>query len=240
MRRRDQRGALTPAVIVMALGMLLLGGLVTDGGRQLNAKLAATSTAQEAARAGANMLDQREQVAVIDPEKATEAVEAYCTVARENDSRIDVCEVERIGKEENAEKITYIIQVRVTMKVQAFLFGIIGQNELAVDVTADASPIQAVKAPGEDIVLDPFTPTPDFPTRTIDPPTDPAPSPTSNPVPDEYTTEVCGVTTAVPLTIGISCSVTTTTRPPPPPPAETITTTVFSPYPTSVAPFPTP
>jgi len=45
-RRRSEHGALTPAVTVMAIGLLLLGGLVTDGGRQLNAKVRAEATAE--------------------------------------------------------------------------------------------------------------------------------------------------------------------------------------------------
>ncbi len=223
-------------MIVMAVGLLLLGGLVTDGGRQLNAKLAAEATAEEAARAGAAMLDLREQLARIDPDLATEAVEAYCAVAMENDERIDECEVEDFGRDTN--KHTDIISVRVTMSVDALLFGIIGVNELRVDVTAEASPVRAVAAPGEDFNINPFTPTPDYPTLTVDIPTTEGTPSVSAPVPTEYTTELCGVTTALPLTVGLTCGVTTTTQEPPPPPGTTITSTVFSTHPTSVPPFP--
>src|SRR5262245_46898393 len=100
-RTIDERGALTPAVIVMAVGLLLLGGLVTDGGRQLNARLRAEAAAEEAARAGSTMLDLRETDAVIDPEKARQAVDRYCTLAREQDDTITTCELSDIGHEKD-------------------------------------------------------------------------------------------------------------------------------------------
>ena len=51
MRTRDERGSLAPAVPVIAMFLLLLGGLGVDGSRQLNARGQAVAFAEEAARA---------------------------------------------------------------------------------------------------------------------------------------------------------------------------------------------
>ena len=49
----NQRGALSPAVAILAVMIFALAGLVIDGGRQLGARSRAVGYAQEAARAGA-------------------------------------------------------------------------------------------------------------------------------------------------------------------------------------------
>ncbi len=234
-RRRDEGGALTPAVIVMAVGLLLLGGLVTDGGRQLNAKLQAESTAEEAARAGANMLDLREKQAVLDHEMATAAVDEYCEVARSNDSRIDICEVDDFGRDGNKE--TDWVSVRVTMNVKALLFGIIGQNELQVDVTARSSPVQAVLDPYNDVNLNPFSPTPDYPSLPV-PTADDTPLPTAVPIPTVTSPPVPTVTSPSRPTDRPPPIPTDTTPPPPPPAGTTIQTTISSTNPTQVQPSP--
>ena len=47
------RGALSPAVAILAVMIFTLAGLVIDGGRQLGARSRAVGYAQEAARVGA-------------------------------------------------------------------------------------------------------------------------------------------------------------------------------------------
>ncbi|HEY7042509.1 MAG TPA: pilus assembly protein TadG-related protein, partial [Nocardioidaceae bacterium] len=136
-RRRDQRGVLTPAVVVMAIGLLLLGGLVTDGGRQLNARSRAQATAEEAARAAADMLDLREAEAVIDKDKATDAVNRFCEVARQEDDSITACEVADIGHDDNTD--ADFVKVHVQITITPLLFGLIGVGDMHADVTASAS-----------------------------------------------------------------------------------------------------
>ncbi len=241
-RNRGERGALTPAVIVMAIGLLLLGGLVTDGGRQLNAKLRAQATAEEAARAGAAMIDQRfgeteeRFAAVLDRDKAVDAVTEYCRTAMEQDPSISKCEPGDFGRDE--EKAVEWIEVNVEIDVKPLLFGMIGMDNLHAEASAQASPVQAV--------LDPYheragnnpipPPTPEYPTVTVSVTTTTGTEATSVPLPTGYTTHLCGTVTVLPPTVGMSCSVTTSTHTPPPPPAATETTTVFTPYPTSVSP----
>jgi hypothetical protein len=55
--RRGERGTVAASVAILAVPLLLLFGLVVDGGRALEAKLRAKDAAAEAARAGANNCD---------------------------------------------------------------------------------------------------------------------------------------------------------------------------------------
>ncbi len=238
-RRHDEHGALTPAVIVMAVGLLLLGGLVTDGGRQLNAKLRAQATAEEAARAGADMLDLREAEAVIDPRKARQAVDRYCDLARAADATITVCEVSDLGHDDNKE--TDFVEVHVEITISPLLFGLIGVRDLHANATASASAVQAVTDPYHDRAFPEIDPTPEVPTTTIDIPTDDqTPTGTVIPLPTDYETLLCGTPATLPLTVGVSCSVTTITlptdNPPPPPPTATQTQTTFETFATTVTP----
>jgi uncharacterized membrane protein len=52
-RRPSEAGSVTVMVAILAIGLLLLVGLVYDGGRILTAKRRAINTAEQAARAGA-------------------------------------------------------------------------------------------------------------------------------------------------------------------------------------------
>jgi hypothetical protein len=242
--RRDQRGALTPAVIIMALGLLLLGGMVTDGGRQLNAKLRAQATAEEAARAGANMVDLREAGSPIEWDEARDAIAAYCARAAEADPTISECEPEDYGydsAEGSAHEDQGWVEARVAVEVEPLLFGIIGVDNLRADVSARAYAQVAVLDPLDDVFDVDYSPSVEYPTTTVTLPEDDQTSETVIEIPTEYPTTICGEETSVPLTIGVSCSVTTIvlpTEPPPPTPTATTTSTSYTTYPTSVPPFP--
>ena len=79
--RRGERGQAIAFVSGVTLALLLLIGLVVDGGRILSARERALDEAQEAARAGAQQLDQtavrRGEGAVIDAAAANRAVQRY-------------------------------------------------------------------------------------------------------------------------------------------------------------------
>lgn len=232
-RRRGERGALTPAVMVMAIGLLLLGGLVTDGGRQLNAKLRAQATAEEAARAGANMIDLREADPTLDRDAATTAANTFCAQATAEDPSITDCKVSGFGHDPN--KLVDWVEVRVEVKIDATLFGLIGVNSLHAEATERASAVQGITDPGNDVLAPRDEPSIVYPSSGITATTT-GPGITSVPVPTGYTTEVCGAVTVLPTNVGVSCSTTTTTPEPPPPPKTTETSTVFTTYPTSVSP----
>src|SRR6266566_6299742 len=57
-RADGERGSLTLMLAAMMVALLALAGLVIDGGRKLNQSASAYAIAQEAARAGAGMVDR--------------------------------------------------------------------------------------------------------------------------------------------------------------------------------------
>jgi Flp pilus assembly protein TadG len=76
-----ERGALTLMLAVMFVGLLALAGLVVDGGAKLDAAENANAIAQEAARAGAGMVNQNNVYAhgtfTVDQSQALAAAQAY-------------------------------------------------------------------------------------------------------------------------------------------------------------------
>lgn len=243
-RDRDQRGALTPAVVVMALGLLLLGGLVTDGGRQLNAQLQAQAYAEEGARAGANPLVLTQAQPSIDKAKSTAEVARFCAVARTQSSTITDCGVTGFGSKKDADgQPVYFVEVTVDMELETTLFGIIGIHTLHVSQTATASAVEGIQRAGDEGPGD-APPSIVYPSVTTTLQTSDGNPTTSFPVPTDYPTTVCGQPTRLPVTMGQTCVRTTyttrTTHTPPPPPASTFRTTVTtrspSAYPTTVTP----
>jgi Flp pilus assembly protein TadG len=73
-RASGDTGSLSVFVVGLVLVLMALAGLVVDGGRAVNARAAAADDAEQAARAGANQLDQNALRAsgrvVIDPAAA--------------------------------------------------------------------------------------------------------------------------------------------------------------------------
>lgn len=57
MSPHNEEGQVTSFVVVFAVTLLVVAGLVLDGGLLLNARQRATDTAEEAARAGAQAVD---------------------------------------------------------------------------------------------------------------------------------------------------------------------------------------
>lgn len=57
-RLRDERGQATAMWAILSLALLVLGGLVYDGGQILTARREANNLARQAARAGAQQLDE--------------------------------------------------------------------------------------------------------------------------------------------------------------------------------------
>ena len=71
MRRCDD-GSITPLVPILVLAFLMLGGLVIDGSRDLNARSDAQAYAEEAARAGAGAVDLTSDVLALDRTRCRE------------------------------------------------------------------------------------------------------------------------------------------------------------------------
>lgn len=55
--RRDDRGSITLPILVLTPAMLVMGGLVVDGGYAISARQRAINEAEQAARAGAAAVD---------------------------------------------------------------------------------------------------------------------------------------------------------------------------------------
>jgi hypothetical protein len=79
----DESGTVTAFVVIFALALLLMAGLVLDGGLTLAAKVQAIDDAQGAARAGAQAIDIPTYRATgqitLDPTEATADAQRYLT-----------------------------------------------------------------------------------------------------------------------------------------------------------------
>ena len=80
-RAGGEAGSVSAFVAVIALGLVMVAGLVYDGGQVLSAQATARDLAANAARAGAQELDldalRAGGVAVLDPTRASAAAEDY-------------------------------------------------------------------------------------------------------------------------------------------------------------------
>ena len=83
-RLSGDEGMVTAFVVVMMFALLLLAGLVLDGGLTLAAHVQAIDEAQAAARAGAQQIDlatyRTTGAEVLDPAAATTAADSYLAV----------------------------------------------------------------------------------------------------------------------------------------------------------------
>jgi Flp pilus assembly protein TadG len=82
-RARDDDGAATVFLVAFAVVLLVLAGLVVDGGLALNARQRVTDDVEQAARAGSQRIDlvalrERGEVA-IDPAAAQQAARSFLT-----------------------------------------------------------------------------------------------------------------------------------------------------------------
>jgi len=78
--QRDERGASSLIVVLFAVALLAVAGLVIDGGYALGAKREAMNSAEQAARAGADALNQgslRDGETRVDPGRAVAAAQSY-------------------------------------------------------------------------------------------------------------------------------------------------------------------
>jgi hypothetical protein len=81
LRKRGEQGTVTAFVVIFSFALVLLAGLVIDGGLTLAAEVEAVDEAQAAARAGAQEIDvpllRATGQLLLDPALATEAAESY-------------------------------------------------------------------------------------------------------------------------------------------------------------------
>lgn len=93
-RERDERGAAAVFVMLMTVALLVGAGLVIDGGYALAERRKLTHQAEQAARVGADSLDQASLrdggVPEVDAEKARAAAAKYLLDIGADESVIDV------------------------------------------------------------------------------------------------------------------------------------------------------
>ena len=80
-RGRGEEGMVTAFVVIFTFALLLLAGLVIDGGLTLAARVQAINEAQAAARAGAQQINlplfRATGEVVLQPDQATQAAQTY-------------------------------------------------------------------------------------------------------------------------------------------------------------------
>lgn len=132
------RGSLTLMLAVLAVALLALAGLVIDGGRKLNQSASAYAIAQEAARAGAGMVDRsaayRSGTFRVDQGQALAAARAYLASAGYRGS------VSADGTEK--------IKVTVTVTGKTLVLSLIGIDTMTSTGSAVASLVSGVTGPG--------------------------------------------------------------------------------------------
>ncbi|MEV6414901.1 pilus assembly protein TadG-related protein [Kribbella sp. NPDC051718] len=133
---RNQRGALSPAVAILAVMIFTLAGLVIDGGRQLGAKSRAVGYAQEAARVGAATIQLNTTEAKIDTTKAGAAVAAFCSEVSSNDKAVQSCGATELTDDG--------LKVQVVIGNQTTFLGMVGIGHLDATGTGEAHAEQGV------------------------------------------------------------------------------------------------
>ncbi|MFI1502656.1 TadE/TadG family type IV pilus assembly protein [Streptomyces platensis] len=129
LRWHDDRGSMSVFFAVATLAVLLVMGLLVDGGKALNAANHATSLAQEAARSGGQQLDAAQAIQgtaiTVDPNAAQAAAEDYLA---HNGVQGDV----------NVTDNGRTLHVTVHSTYRTLFGSLIGKSSIAVTGTAKA------------------------------------------------------------------------------------------------------
>ena len=157
MRRRpgDDDGSIAPVVPIMVLALLLIGGLVIDGARDLNAHGDAQGYAEEAARAGASGIDTASTRLMLDrsggAHAVTTLVDDFCTKVKASDPRVTDCGLDQPAFTDADEPSAacdaavaqpLVVHTAVRLKIHTTLLGMVGLQEMTSSATARARPFQ--------------------------------------------------------------------------------------------------
>lgn len=192
MRRRDERGSITPFVIIVALGIILLAGLVIDGGRQLNAKGRAVAYAQEAARAGAQAVDVSDPRLDLNRAQALDTAQEYCRQAMAADGQLVRCEPSLRTVNDGQLGSFLAVQVDAQVEIDAILLDMVRSPTMTASGAAMARPVSGISEAdsGKVSTLGPPSVAPPeegtvgtapLPTDVEVTPCEPSPSPTPTP-----------------------------------------------------------
>jgi hypothetical protein len=124
----DESGMVTAFVVVFALALIMMAGLVLDGGLTLAAKVQAIDDAQAAARAGAQAIDLPTYRAsgriTLDPTEAVTDAQRYLA-STGHTGRVSV----------NGEEVTVTVSITQPMQI----LSLAGINHLTVTGTGSAT-----------------------------------------------------------------------------------------------------
>jgi hypothetical protein len=153
----DERGSITPLVPVLILAFLMIGGLVVDGSRDLNARGEAQAYAEEAARAGATAVDLTSATLKLDEPLAARRVRDYCAaVMSQPGSPVTSCKLHAVaGAPQGFSTATtcggvnaeIVVNTVVELRIDTTLLGIVGITKLTSSGQAKARPIEGT-SPG--------------------------------------------------------------------------------------------
>jgi hypothetical protein len=142
------RGALSPAVAILAVMIFTLAGLVIDGGRQLGARSRAVGYAQEAARVGAASIQLNSAEAKIDTAKAATAIAAFCAQVASNDPAVTSCAPTKLTEEQ--------VDIKVGLDNKTTFLGLIGKTNLKASGIGTAHPEQGIKKSDDSPTIPPI------------------------------------------------------------------------------------
>jgi Flp pilus assembly protein TadG len=130
-------GTVTVFVVTFMLALLVVAGLVFDGGYLLAARREAANVAESAARAGAQALD-------------TDALRATGEVRVDRDRAVTQAEqyLSRSGYEGSATVEDGVVVVDVTITRRLFILGIAGFSKSSVTGQGRARPVRGVQVEG--------------------------------------------------------------------------------------------
>ena len=127
---RGERGSIAPAVPIIAMALLLLGGL----------------GAEEAARAGAQGIDVAASDLQLDPFLAEDRVNTDCHRV-EQLGQVDSCRFVRIQQVSDDDPRMLVVVTEVKLSIQASLLSMVGVHDLHASAEARARPYEGVNAP---------------------------------------------------------------------------------------------
>ncbi len=142
------RGALSPAVAILAVMIFTLAGLVIDGGRQLGARSRAVGYAQEAARVGAATIELNTAEAKIDTAKAAVAIADFCAQVSSNDPTVTSCAPTQLTTDQ--------VDISVGIANKTTFLGLIGKTTLKSTGTGTAHAEQGVEKNNDSPTIPPI------------------------------------------------------------------------------------
>ncbi len=142
--RPDESGSLAPAVPIIAMMLLLLGGLGIDGSRQLNARGEAVAFAEEASRAGAQGIDVTADDLVLDDALVRERVGRYCSALESSSPQVSDCHFVRTEPVSGSDPRKLVVVTTVKLSVDASLLAIVGVTSLTASADAKARPYEGI------------------------------------------------------------------------------------------------